>query len=198
MRAHQAIALGARADQPVAGEVQSDDVACKARMQQDAQHSKVIRLPRFLSDDEIQQIQSLAAVSEERCRPWQAAHNRSGMWDTLYLSASGTFRKALPELCQKLITAAIRVDAETPGWGVLQGAKGAVVPRVVEYHTVRTHGSLPWVHHCDEGSLLTIDVMLCDTNDFEGGKFQTLEADGHLMPHTCASRPLEPVMMCPE
>ena len=125
------------------------DAASKALMQA-AQRSKVVRLPSFLTEDEIKQVHELAAESQESCRPrHQAARHRSGIWDTLYLSAGGTFRRALPKLYEKLIAAAVRVDAEH--WGELRGAGGAVVPRVIEYHTVRTHGSLPWVHHCDEG-----------------------------------------------
>jgi hypothetical protein len=46
------------------------------------------------------------------------------------------------------------------------------------YHSVSTHGSLPWVHHFDAGSIITIDTMLSDADEFEGGEFQTLETDG--------------------
>ena len=39
--------------------------------------------------------------------------------------------------------------------------------------------------HYDSGSTVTIDIMLSDpaAEDFEGGRFQTLEADGELVPH---------------
>jgi hypothetical protein len=43
---------------------------------------------------------------------------------------------------------------------------------------------LPWTHHYDAGSLVTIDAMLSSTDDFEGGAFQTLEPDGELKKHT--------------
>ena len=38
--------------------------------------------------------------------------------------------------------------------------------------------------HLDYGSLITIDFMLSDTSEFEGGQFHTLEPDGQLQPHT--------------
>eukprot|EP00966_Prymnesium_polylepis_P265938 6142986-Prymnesium_polylepis.2 len=146
----------------------------------EAQRTQVVRIPQLLNDDDISAIHALAArLGVPGCSP-QARH-RSGMWGTTYLSAGGAFRAALPGLYAKLISAAREVDAEH--WGVLQRAKGPVVPRVVEYHRVQTHGSLPWLHHFDEGSLITIDAMLSGTEDFEGGTFQTLEPDNSLKAH---------------
>jgi hypothetical protein len=37
--------------------------------------------------------------------------------------------------------------------------------------------------HCDYGSLVTIDLMLSDTSEFDGGMFETLEPDGTLLAH---------------
>ena len=93
---------------------------------------------------------------------------------------SPTARAQLPEILEKLLDAARRVDAEN--WRLLPAAQSPA-PRVVEYHSVGTNGSLPWPRHFDEGSLLTIDAMLSSTDDFDGGSFMTLEADGTLKPH---------------
>jgi hypothetical protein len=68
------------------------------------------------------------------------------------------------------------VDEEN--WQVLRHATSPVVPRCVEYHRVEPGGSLPFIHHHDAGSFITIDVMLSSTDEFEGGQFQTLESDG--------------------
>mgnify|MGYP002632737795 CR=1 FL=1 len=66
---------------------------------------------------------------------------------------------------------------------MLQRATCEVVPRCVEYHVVEPGGSLPFVHHYDHGSLITIDVMLSHSDEFEGGQFQTLETDGTMVTH---------------
>ena len=64
---------------------------------------------------------------------------------------------------------------------MLERATTPLGVRCVEYHTVEPGGSLPYPHHHDAGSLVTIDVMLSDPQrDFEGGMFATLEPDGRL------------------
>jgi predicted 2-oxoglutarate/Fe(II)-dependent dioxygenase YbiX len=52
--------------------------------------------------------------------------------------------------------------------------------RCIEYHHVRPGGSLPDPKHHDVGSLVTIDVLLCEPTDFTGGEFTTLEHDGRV------------------
>ena len=37
--------------------------------------------------------------------------------------------------------------------------------------------------HYDHGSLVTVDVMLSETSDFEGGTFETSESDDYLLAH---------------
>ena len=44
-------------------------------------------------------------------------------------------------------------------------------------------GSLAFPTHHDTGSLVTIDVMLSDASEFEGGQFSTKEADGTVRSH---------------
>ena len=46
-----------------------------------------------------------------------------------------------------------------------------------EFHEYFEKGRLQHTTHHDTGSLLTMDVMLSSTAEFEGGQFQTLEAD---------------------
>jgi hypothetical protein len=137
----------------------------------------------FLSATEIAAVHDLASKVGDSGRSPNHATHRSGAWDTLYLQTGGAFSTHLPSLAGRLLAAAREVD-EAQGWHLLGSAGRRVTMRVVEYHTVRTHGSLPWAHHFDEGSLLTIDCMLsCPAVDFAGGVFQTLETDGELQPH---------------
>lgn len=151
----------------------------------EAQRSRVVRLPRFISEEEIAVIHKVAASHRDICRNVASATSsyRTGAWDTLYLQANDIFDECLPRLKEKLLDAARQADA-AQGWNLLQAAQ-RVTLRVCEYHTVTTHGSLPWARHFDSGSLATIDCMLSTPDvDFEGGIFQTLEPDGELMAHT--------------
>ena len=162
--------------------LQCQEMIAKEDQMAEAQRSSVVRLCNFLSDAEIQSVHELAARLGDAGRSVESAAYRTGAWDTSYLQAGGAFASQLPALAAKLVDAAREVD-EAQGWRLLAD-KPRVTMRVVEYHTVKTHGSLPWAHHFDEGSLLTIDCMLSDpTTDFAGGVFETLEPDGELKPH---------------
>ena len=156
---------------------------CEAAVAEDdgmaeAQRSSVVRLRGLLTDADIEAIHALAA--RLRGPGSKPSGKYGGAWDTCYLSAGGAFVAALPAIAEKLFRAAREVDA-AQGWNLLSGKD--VAPRVVEYHTVTQHGSLPWARHFDEGSLLTIDCMLSDTAEFGSGAFQTLEPDGTLLAH---------------
>eukprot|EP01043_Picozoa_sp_COSAG02_P047097 COSAG02_NODE_4478_length_5321_cov_7.801226_4_plen_259_part_00 len=86
--------------------------------------------------------------------------------------------------------------------------KASLAPRCVEYHTMigganglASCGTDSFVGprqeaapvplrtavktaHYDQGSVLTVDIMLADTAAFEGGRLSTLEADGECKHHT--------------
>jgi hypothetical protein len=74
------------------------------------------------------------------------------------------------------------VDASA-GWNLLDPHRADLNLRVAEYHVVEQQGGLPIPKHIDYGSLMTLDIMLSPTSDFEGGTFQTLEVDGSLASH---------------
>ena len=48
-------------------------------------------------------------------------------------------------------------------------------------------GGLRTLRHCDQGSLLTVDILLTDPSEIEGGTLQTLECDGRLQAHEWAT-----------
>mmetsp|Transcript_62518 Transcript_62518/g.104048 ORF Transcript_62518/g.104048 Transcript_62518/m.104048 type:complete len:266 (-) Transcript_62518:156-953(-) len=163
-----------------------------------AQKTAVVRLPRLLSDAEITQVHALHASVSSVCgkRIGDISANIMGSayrtgayldnelpepgWQVSYLSTGGHFRTSLPAVREKLIDAAKAVDLQH--FGLLQVGR-QVVPRCVEYHVVNPPGSLPHQDHFDEGSVLTIDVMLSDDEAFEGGEFSTLESDGEIVKH---------------
>jgi len=154
----------------------------------EAQRSRVVRLPKLLSDEEIEKVHRLQREHRHelgtagRTSDNQAAAFRTGAWETSYLSTGGCFGREAPELRQKLI-AALTAVSEAQGWRWLRESSHKVNVRCVEYHVVEPGGSLNFPNHYDAGSLVTIDVMLSDRRDFAGGHFQTLEADGSMLVH---------------
>ena len=165
----------------------SDESESHLMMSAEAQKTHVVRIPRLLTDTEIEQIHRLhdgakprLGTAGRRADNFAAAYHQ-GAWETSYLSTDGCFAREAPALYRKLIDAARQVDAEH--WDVCSRATGSIAPRCVEYHTVEPGGSLAYPTHYDAGSLVTIDVMLSDSQDYQGGEFSTLEADGHLRTH---------------
>ena len=150
----------------------------------EAQKTNVVRVPSFLTAAEVDDLHALAEElkpqlgSAGRGSNNQAAAYRNGAWETMYMSTDGHFAKERPALRKRLMDLAREVDAKH--WNVMNRATRPVVPRCVEYHTVEPGGSLPYPTHYDAGSLVTIDLMLSNTSDFEGGAFGTLEADGSM------------------
>jgi predicted 2-oxoglutarate/Fe(II)-dependent dioxygenase YbiX len=150
--------------------------------------TRVVHIPHFLSAKEVQCVHEVAdrlkpvVGSAGRTSSNQAAAYQKGTWETLYLSTDGQFAREMPWLHERIFSKATEVDKQE-GWNLLDRATTPIATRCVEYHTVEPGGSLPFPTHYDAGSLLTIDVLLTDPNEFEGGEFATLEPDGHLKPH---------------
>ena len=144
------------------------------------------------------------------CRDASGANTlgADALWHTFYLHSDGMFQKTCPELCARIAALARRVDEEV-GWELLAGtpfAGGAAGPaeqagagaaaaegesgcrerinvRCVEYHEYWHEAALCQREHFDRGSLITVGMMLSSTDEFEGGAFQTLEADGTMKAH---------------
>ena len=156
----------------------------------EAQRTRVVRLKGFLSSEEIATMQAVhdqltaenKLGSAGRTAGNQAAAYRQGVWETSYLSTDGHFARLLPELRAKLV-AAMKAADEAEGWGMLSRANKETNLRCVELHRVGTGGSLPFIHHHDAGSLITLDVLCADRSEFTGGEFRTLEPGGEVQPH---------------
>lgn len=156
-----------------------------------AQRTQAIRVPGLLSRADIEDIHRAAAELAQQ-RP-DASIDRSawgqpkGTWIVTFLNTAGAFEAALPELYARVRDAALAVDREH--WHLTAGVAD-INYRVAEYHTMHssldgqpTRGGLHTVRHCDQGSLITIDVLLTELSEIEGGVLQTLEADGTLLSH---------------
>lgn len=89
----------------------------------------------------------------------------------------------MPELLQRVTERVIALDSSQE-WG-FQLAKGNFCLRVCEYHCqVAPSEALSDIHHYDQDSLVTVDIMLSSPQiDFTGADIETLEADGTLLRH---------------
>jgi len=110
-----------------------------------------------------------------------------GTWRVTFLNTGSSFEALLPELYARIRDAMLEVDRQH--WNVTAGVEH-VNFRVAEYHTMKstldgqpTRGGLHTKRHMDQGSLITIDILLTDPAEIEGGVLQTLEADGTLLSH---------------
>jgi hypothetical protein len=134
-----------------------------------ANEQAVVRLPGFLSGDEIEALHSLASRLP--------IMRGNAKWHTKYLHARDIFRTHLPALHDKVVDAMAAVD-KGQGWGLLDGGGDGQEANVrcAEYHHVETGGGLTEEGHKDTGSLVTIDFMLSNPGtDFTGGRFYTHE-----------------------
>lgn len=156
----------------------SEDQQLRLPGRGEAQATQPLVLRGLLGLDEIELVRGLGAQLPSR---WKRGH-----WATHFLHAGGTFNRGAPELLNKLMDAACHADASDGGWGLLRELRDPerLQARCVEHHIVGPGGCLPDPHHSDEGSLLTIDVMLSRPGvDFEGGEFCTLEGVGEMREH---------------
>ena len=156
-----------------------------------AQRTQAIRVRGLLSREDIAAVhragEALARERADSTMDRSAWGQPNGTWLVTFLNTDGAFEAMLPDLYSRVRAAAVAVDREH--WNVTAGVED-VNYRVVEYHTVRsslagrpTRGGLHTQRHCDQGSLLTIDILLTDPAEIEGGVLQTLEADGTLLNH---------------
>lgn len=143
-----------------------------------AQQTSVRRFANFLSERDIEAIHTCAATVNELNTEVSRSHGlKFASWSTIYFNHR--LCELLPDLYHRLCSAAREADAD---WQVL-GAVDRLGMRCAEYHTVHTSGGLPKKTHYDAGSLITMDLMLSHTDDFEGGAFSTLEQDNTLLNH---------------
>ena len=137
-----------------------------------AQLTDGVSVRSFLSAAEIADIHAAALELRTSCGGKMGSIQPEGQfaWTTLFLQSAEGFGDRLPWLRPKLLALATRVQQEQ-GWGLFDGiVEGELGLRVCEYHEYSVGGKLLDPHHCDHGSLVTIDVMLGPAEDFSGGE----------------------------
>jgi hypothetical protein len=169
--------------------------ACLVALEEAAQPgipsgSSAVIIPAFLADDEIDAIIAagergsdsldsegpLRAFAHDYVFP-AACGGCRGVHVVRYMHRGGYFGRTLPALLSKLTRRmhACSVD-ESASLNV----------RCVELHTYAAGGGLLTPRHRDEGSSVTVSVMLSRPGDLEGGQFVTYGADGAVTMHQMA------------
>eukprot|EP00930_Biecheleria_cincta_P045435 TRINITY_DN31308_c0_g1_i1.p1 TRINITY_DN31308_c0_g1~~TRINITY_DN31308_c0_g1_i1.p1 ORF type:complete len:244 (-),score=27.51 TRINITY_DN31308_c0_g1_i1:408-1139(-) len=152
-----------------------------------AQTTKPVLLQGFLSSDEIQLVKSLSDKLTSQGLSNDTTFSRSA-WCRRNLHADGFVQREAPSFVAKLRDAALQglCGAGIEEWAEIcrspsfETLAKRLKPRCIEHHIVSPGGSLSDPHHVDEGSLITLDVMLSrPSTDFGGGDFCTLEGVGN-------------------
>lgn len=156
-----------------------------------AQRTQAVRIRGLLNRDDIAAVRRVGAeLALERGGSTidrSAWGQPQGTWLVTFLNTDGAFEARLPSIHARIREAAVAVDRAL--WNVTADVEH-VNYRVAEFHTMHaaldgapTRGGLHTPRHCDHGSLVTIDVLLSDPAEIEGGVLQTLEPDGELRGH---------------
>ena len=147
--------------------------------------ARVVHIRRFLKQSDLALVGRLERAHHELLG--QPAPARPG-WTTTYLNAGGLFRAAAPKLHSRLASLRHEVDLkpfELANPGEAHELLHGLEARCIELHEGRAGGSLNDPRHFDNGSVVTVDVMLND--GFSGGALTTLEADGSTQVHAFAA-----------
>lgn len=152
-----------------------------------AQTTKPVLLQGFLNSDEIQLVRSLSEKLTSQGLSNDTSFSRPA-WCRRNLHADGFVHREAPVFVEKLRNAALQglCGAGIDDWAKIcrspsfETLAKRLKPRCIEHHIVLPGGSLADPHHIDEGSLITLDVMLSrPCTDFDGGEFCTLEGVGN-------------------
>lgn len=133
-----------------------------------AQLTSAIRVPKVLTSDDIVELRKFSASGTF------GREDRGAEWWVHHLHTNGQFQRMMSHIRDKLIEAARLVDSQH--WGLLDDNDISV--RVAEFHRMGTRGTLGDSRHYDQDSIITIDVMLSDSSEYEGGHLRTEELDG--------------------
>mmetsp|Transcript_48092 Transcript_48092/g.108026 ORF Transcript_48092/g.108026 Transcript_48092/m.108026 type:complete len:236 (-) Transcript_48092:5-712(-) len=161
-----------------------------------AQRTPVVRFRKLLSDGDITQVlrcheAALAAGDPLVTNPQNRQHKRKRC---LFLHGksvplAGQLLGQAPRVLAKIIRAAVSAQ-EKGNWGREDGDKDLALDgvdvkrcsiRVVEMWEYEPGGGLVEDHHFDAGSIVTAVCLIND--DFKGGEFRTLEANGERKEH---------------
>ena len=159
----------------------------------DAERSVALVLRAFLSHVEVDAVHAAGATAQAKeraassnggscafmallpshLRPNYSAHIKS------FLHRGDDFCTTQPALSHKIISG---MKAQPGSWGPELRDGIDLHVRCIEYHSYREGGGLVAPGHCDNGSVMTLSVMLSKPEQLKGGDFVTF-TDGELVAH---------------
>ena len=157
------------------------DLGCMPRER--AVLTSAIRIPNFLSHDEVKKVCEVSGALESQCGTKQTdsdgVYRAVGTHKWIFLHTDDLFEKNLSWLQQRICKVCRDVD-ENEKWGLLDGREAF---RTAEHHLYTQGGALIDKDHIDTGSLVTIDIMLSQRDkDFYGGDLVVFEKDEEVVP----------------
>ncbi|CAE8639739.1 unnamed protein product [Polarella glacialis] len=139
-----------------------------------ADRTQVVKRRKFLSSAEIGEVSAAVSLLKER-----GASNYAAKDDTLYMQQLGFFQEVAPDIHRKISELVTHTDKAH--WGLLASCDEevgeGVNPRCIEFHEYGKHARNVCGSHTDTGSLITVDIMLSPTSEFEGGGFLTVATE---------------------
>ena len=134
----------------------------------EAQAKPVQLLPALLCQAEIEEVIQLAEELSDAAVNTTYSDCAPGAHKTTFLHLDGLFQSRIPHVYAKLRDACLESDLRGE-WGLVRNTlkdwDGIPRLRCVEYHKYTAGGSLMDKHHYDEGSLMTLDVMLATPSE---------------------------------
>ena len=160
----------------------------------EAQHTNVYKISNFLTYDEIEKIKQAIRKWQnerkigivERNNKEQRSTFKDAVWRTSFLHTNNQFKKFFPEIHARIIDQIIITDKkhwklihhrqnknenENNNDNTLKNRVEHLNLRTIESHEYTNGGQLQRNKHYDAGSIVTIDIMLNDSNnEFQGGE----------------------------
>ena len=186
-----------RIESKEARDIASITIAAESRLPllESSQTSKVIRVEKFLSREEIKQILEYAEANKnefgrrKRDAKGVIKYKDDYTWETLFLHSDGKFQSQFPLILERIKNLIAKVDTSykwnllippstSASSNIINSSSIIINTRTIEIHEVLPNGGLPDRKHFDGGSLITVDIMLSDpeNGDFTGADFATLES----------------------
>lgn len=169
-----------------------------------AQQLSAVRAPKFLSNEEVELI--IQFEEEHKLELGHTRRDGSGQrkldspWATSYLHTNFAAQEGkIGPIVNKLVKKALEISKAEKWEFISEQNRSLIGIRVIEMHKVYAGGSLAHIRHCDNGSIVTIDVMLAEDSDYSGGEFTTLEyKPGHISSNKISSNSKLLGIRCPD
>jgi len=128
----------------------------------------------FLSDEEITTLHETIPTLNDVSPHKMYDHN------VLYLHRKNLFGKTFPDIYEKICS--LIWDADPNLWNISE-RKVPLYVRCIEYHDYDHEGGIDRLdnyEHRDGGSVYTLDILLDDPSEYDGGMLSLLQGENHI------------------